>query len=98
MKRIIAVQHKDEAREGICPCCGQRMIWRDVFSEGFVAGDYIQHEDGYWEHKCDPFICQKCGSPERRETDIVTRGIYKEYHYTCTECGNTWTFRERKEA
>ena len=29
------------------------MIWRDIFSEGFVVGDYEQREGGYWEHECD---------------------------------------------
>ena len=56
-----------------------------------VQRGYLDQEDlgGFWEHEYGPFRCHKCGSRERTETDIVTRGIYKEYHYACTECGHT---------
>ena len=94
-KRIISVQHKDGEREGICPTCGQKMVWRDLgVNQSIVAGHYAQEDlGGFWDHKCeqDPFICPECGSPERREFDIIKVGKNKlKYCYICTECGNTW--------
>lgn len=53
MKKIIAIKNLNEPEEGICKFCGERMIWRDMFSEGFVVGDYEQREGGFWDHKCD---------------------------------------------
>ena len=98
MKQIIAVQHKDEVREGICPICGERMTWRDMGESNSISAGNLDQKDlgGFWEHKC-PFNCPECGSPERRETDVEKRGVYLEYHYVCIECDHVWTIRENKE-
>ena len=55
MKRIIEVQHNDGEREGICPFCKERMIWRDNgVGQAITAGDYNQTDNGgFWDHKCD---------------------------------------------
>ena len=61
----------------------------------------------------DSMACPECGSPERRETDIERRGVYRwqrctpndierrgvylDYKYICTDCGNAWTITEREE-
>ena len=49
-KRILAAQHQDGTREGICPICEGKMIWRDLGVAQSVEG--MHDYGGVWICKC----------------------------------------------
>lgn len=53
MKTILAAQHADGVREGICPICKMKMIWRDNFYQWMgLFGELEESDNSFWECKC----------------------------------------------